>query len=135
VLLSYAVQLVKEAKGEVDGEYIPSMADLMVQRGRPQFTLVRAYLASDVTKAGFGDLDFGWGRPVYGGPAKGGVGAIPGVASFLIPFKNAKGEDGIVIPMCLPGPAMDKFVEEMGKLLRPAVDVADTFPAMIKSAL
>jgi hypothetical protein len=113
-----------------------SVADLMVQRGRPHFTVVRAYLASDVTKAGFGDLDFGWGRPVYGGPAKGGVGAIPGVASFLIPFKNAKGEDGIVIPMCLPGPAMDKFVEEMGKLLRPAaVDVADMFPAMIKSAL
>ncbi|KAK1695184.1 hypothetical protein QYE76_011881 [Lolium multiflorum] len=134
--LSYAVRLVKEAKGEVDGEYMRSVADLMVQRGRPHFTVVRAYLASDVTKAGFGDLDFGWGRPVYGGPAKGGVGAIPGVASFLIPFKNAKGEDGIVIPMCLPGPAMDKFVEEMGKLLRPAaVDVADMFPAMIKSAL
>jgi len=133
--LSYAVKLVKEAKSEVNVEYMRSVADLMVQRGRPHFTVVRAYLASDVTKAGFGDLDFGWGRPVYGGPAKGGVGAIPGVASFLIPFKNAKGEDGIVIPMCLPGPAMDRFVEEMGKLLRPAVDVPDMFPAMIKSTL
>lgn len=140
--LSYAVELVKKAKGEVDVEYMRSVADLMVQRGRPHFTVVRAYLVSDVTKAGFGDLDFGWGRPVYGGPAKGGVGAIPGVASFLIPFKNARGEDGIVVPMCLPGPAMDKFVEEMNKLLRPAaVDVAaaarqqpDMF-SMIKSAL
>ncbi|XP_040384173.1 benzyl alcohol O-benzoyltransferase [Oryza brachyantha] len=142
--VSYAVELVKAAKGEVNVEYMRSVADLMVQRGRPHFTVVRAYLVSDVTKAGFGDLDFGWGKPAYGGPAKGGVGAIPGVASFLIPFKNAKGEDGIVVPMCLPGPAMDKFVEEMDKLTRPAVDVATTAPAprqhpdmfaMIKSAL
>ncbi|CAN6323567.1 unnamed protein product [Urochloa humidicola] len=117
--LGHAVELVRRAKGEVGVEYMRSVADLMVQRGRPHFTVVRAYLASDVTKAGFGDLDFGWGKPVYGGPAKGGVGAIPGVASFLIPFKNAKGEDGIVVPMCLPGPAMETFVEELGKLLTP----------------
>ncbi|CAM0884572.1 unnamed protein product [Alopecurus aequalis] len=133
--LSYAVQLVRDAKGEVDVEYMPSVADLMVQRGRPHFTVVRAYLASDVTKAGFGDLDFGWGRPVYGGPAKGGVGAIPGVASFLIPFKNANGVDGIVVPICLPSPAMDKFVEEVDRLLRPAVDVTESIPTMIASAL
>uniref|UniRef100_A0A0A9H717 Uncharacterized protein n=1 Tax=Arundo donax TaxID=35708 RepID=A0A0A9H717_ARUDO len=134
--LGYAVELVKKAKGEVDVEYMRSVADLMVLRGRPHFTVVRSYLASDVTKAGFGDLDFGWGKPVYGGPAKGGVGAIPGVASFLIPFKNAKGEDGIVVPMCLPGPAMDRFVEEIGKLLSPpGQPEQDAFPAAVRSAL
>lgn len=132
--LAHAVELVRRAKSEVDVEYMRSVADLMVQRGRPHFTVVRAYLASDVTKAGFGDLDFGWGRPVYGGPAKGGVGAIPGVASFLIPFKNGKGEDGIVVPMCLPGPAMDKFVVEMARLLRPATAV-DVVHDAIRSAL
>uniref|UniRef100_A0ACD5UWB6 Uncharacterized protein n=1 Tax=Avena sativa TaxID=4498 RepID=A0ACD5UWB6_AVESA len=133
--LSYAVQLVKDAKGQVDMEYMRSVADLMVQRGRPHFTVESAYLASDVTKAGFGDLDFGWGRPLYGGPAKGGVGAIPGVASFLIPFNNTKGEDGIVIPVCLPGHVMAKFADEVGKLLRPAVKHADVCPTVIKSAL
>lgn len=137
--LGYAVELVKRAKGEVNVEYMRSVADLMVLRGRPHFTVVRAYLASDVTKAGFGDLDFGWGKPVYGGPAKGGVGAIPGVASFLIPFKNAKGEDGIVVPMCLPGPAMETFVKEMDKLLSAPADAEaeqqkDAFP-VIRSAL
>jgi benzyl alcohol O-benzoyltransferase len=134
--LGFAVERVKRAKGEVDVEYMRSVADLMVLRGRPHFTVVRAYLVSDVTKAGFGDLDFGWGRPAYGGPAKGGVGAIPGVASFLIPFKNVKGEDGIVVPMCLPGPAMDTFVEEMGNLLAPPAQEQqqDAFP-VIRSAL
>jgi len=135
--LGFAVELVKRAKGEVDVEYMRSVADLMAVRGRPHFTVVRAYLASDVTKAGFGDLDFGWGRPVYGGPAKGGVGAIPGVASFLIPFRNAKGEDGIVVPMCLPGPAMDTLVRELGKLLSPPAEQQqqqDAYTA-IRSAL
>ncbi|OEL15119.1 Benzyl alcohol O-benzoyltransferase [Dichanthelium oligosanthes] len=132
--LGYAVELVKRAKGEVNVEYMRSVADLMVLRGRPHFTVVRAYLVSDVTKAGFGDLDFGWGRPVYGGPAKGGVGAIPGVASFLIPFKNGKGEEGTVVPMCLPGPAMETFVREMGKLLTPPAKQEEAF-AVIRSAL
>ncbi|CAM0948271.1 unnamed protein product [Alopecurus aequalis] len=109
--LSYAVRLVHEDKGEVDMEYMQSVADLMVQRGRPHFTKVRAYLASDVTMSGFGKLDFGWGRPVY----------ADGLGSFLVPCRNAKGEDGIVIAVCLPSPAMDKFVQEMGKLLRPAL--------------
>ncbi|KAJ1294934.1 hypothetical protein BS78_01G184200 [Paspalum vaginatum] len=135
--LGFAVELVKRAKGEVSVEYMRSVADLMVLRGRPHFTVVRAYLASDVTKAGFGDLDFGWGKPVYGGPAKGGVGAIPGVASFLIPFKNAEGEDGIVVPMCLPGPAMETFEREMAKLLSPPAkqqQQQDAYP-VIRSAL
>ncbi|OEL15124.1 Benzyl alcohol O-benzoyltransferase [Dichanthelium oligosanthes] len=122
--VGYAVEPVRRAKAEVNMEYMRSVPDLMVLRGRPIFSVARAFLVSDVTKAGFGDLDFGWGRPAYGGPAKGGVGAAPGVASFLIPFRNAGGEDGVVVPMCLPSlAAMDTFAEEMGKLLLPPIDV------------
>ncbi|KAG8084200.1 hypothetical protein GUJ93_ZPchr0010g8000 [Zizania palustris] len=139
--VSYAVDLVKKAKGEVNVEYMRSVADLMVQRGRPHFTVVRTYLVSDLTKAGFGDLDFGWGKSVYGGLAKVyGVGALTGVCSFLVRIKNAKGEDGTMVPMCLPGPAMERFVEEMGKLMLLATDVgvpARQQPDMcaVKSAL
>ncbi|KAL5568304.1 hypothetical protein UlMin_024879 [Ulmus minor] len=115
--LGYALELVKKAKGEVTGEYMKSVADLMVKRGRPHFTVVRSYLVSDLTHAGFGEVDFGWGKAAYGGAAKGGVGAIPGVASFYIPFTNNRGEQGIVVPVCLPGAAMDVFVKELDSLL------------------
>ncbi|XP_020235949.1 benzyl alcohol O-benzoyltransferase [Cajanus cajan] len=115
--LGYALELVRKAKADVSEEYMHSLADLMVTNGRPHFTVVRSYLVSDVTRAGFGEVDFGWGKAVYGGPAKGGVGAIPGVASFYIPFKNAKGEEGLVIPVCLPSEAMERFVKELDNVL------------------
>ncbi|KAF8723267.1 hypothetical protein HU200_021784 [Digitaria exilis] len=111
--VSYAVELVKKAKEEVDMEYIRSAADLVVLRGRPPLSFMRTYVVSDVRKAPAGNLDFGWGRPVYGGPAE--------VGGDL-----DRGEElGIAVPVCLPRPAMERFAEEMGKLLqRPLVDVA-----------
>ncbi|KAM4075868.1 hypothetical protein ACJW30_12G021600 [Castanea mollissima] len=114
--LSYALELVKKAKNEVNEEYM----------GRPHFTVVKAYLVSDLTRAGFKDVDFGWGKPVYGGAAKGGVGAIPGVSSFLIPFKNNMGEDGIVVPICLPAPAMEIFVKELDGLLKGQPEIGNS---------
>lgn len=115
--LGYAVELVKKAKGEVTQEYIQSVADMMVLRGRPHFAVVGTYLVSDLKHAGFREVDFGWGKAVYGGAAKGGVGAIPGVASFYIPFRNRKGEDGILVPVCLPGPAMERFMVEVESMM------------------
>ncbi|EMS58181.1 hypothetical protein TRIUR3_08725 [Triticum urartu] len=76
---------------------------------------------ADVSKFGFRDHDFGWGTPVYGGMAEGGIGHMTGDTSFLIAVKNSKGEDGLVVPVCLPSPVMDKFVEEMRRLMHPAV--------------
>ncbi|XP_022858860.1 benzyl alcohol O-benzoyltransferase [Olea europaea var. sylvestris] len=127
--LGYALELVMKTKADVTEEYMKSLADLMVIRGRPHFTVVRTYLVSDVTRAGFGDVDFGWGKAFYGGPAKGGVGAIPGVASFYIPFRNEKGEDGIVVPICLPALAMEQFVKELESM------ITDQTSVFITSAL
>lgn len=115
--VGYALELVKKAKGDVTPEYMHSLVDFMVLKGRPHYTVVRSFLVSDVTRAGFADVDYGWGPPAYGGPAKGGVGMIPGVTSFYIPFKNGKGENGIVVPLCLPGFAMERFVKELNGLL------------------
>ncbi|XP_058724224.1 benzyl alcohol O-benzoyltransferase-like [Vicia villosa] len=115
--MGYALELVQKAKSDVTQEYMHSVADLMVLKGRPHFTVLRSFLVSDVTRAGFGDVDFGWGKAFYGGPAKGGVGAVPGVASFYIPFVNGKGEKGLVIPVCLPAQAMERFVVELDSVL------------------
>ncbi|RAL42862.1 hypothetical protein DM860_009369 [Cuscuta australis] len=115
--LGYAVDLVRKAKGEVSEEYMRSVADLMVAKGRPHFAVARTYLVSDLKRAGFGEVDFGWGRPAYGGPAKGGVGAIPGLSSFYIPSKN-----GTVVPVSLPASAMETFVREVEYMINPHFD-------------
>ena len=94
-----------------------SVIDLMIIKGRPHFYVVGSYLVSDVTHARFGEVDFGWGKPFYGGPAKGEVGAIPGVSGFYIPSKNCKGENGIVVPISLPVQAMERFGNQLDILL------------------
>jgi len=113
--LSYAVELVNKAKNQVDMEYIRSTADhIMLRRGQRQLVTAGMYYQVDETKVRFHDLDFGWGKPVYSGPAEAvPFTSCPWLSSFHLPSKNANGEDGIVVPIYLPGPAMDRLVEEM----------------------
>jgi hypothetical protein len=111
--LGYALELVKKAKAAVTYDYLLSVADLMVLEGRPLFALSRTYIVSDVSHAGFKSVDFGWGEAVYGGPAKGGEGPLPGVTNYFSRAKNGKGEEGTVVPICLPKDAMEKFTLEV----------------------
>lgn len=131
--MHYALELVKKAKSNVTEEYMKSFADLMVIRGRPYFAMVRSYVVSDLAHAGFRDVDFGWGKATYGGTAS----AISDLISFYIPFKNSKGENGIVIPICLPENAMKVFVLELEKTLQGVEDVvaAPKKSVFINSAL
>lgn len=109
--LEFALRLVKEAKASVTEEYMRSLADLMVAKGRPAFSTDGAYLISDVRN--FSDIDLGvWGKPVYGGIGTAGVVDFPG-SSFYVSVENRKGERGILVPVCLPEKAMQRFVEEL----------------------
>ena len=112
----YAVELIKKVKAEVTEEYVHSVADLMVTKGRPLFTTVRSFIVSDVTRFAFREVDFGWGSAVYGGPAKGGAGAFLGV-TFFISYQNTKGEEGVIFPIYLPAKAMKRFAKELGDML------------------
>nr|CAN69948.1 hypothetical protein VITISV_009219 [Vitis vinifera] len=111
--LEYAIRLLKKAKAEMSQEYVKSVADLMVIKGRPSFTQPGNYLISDLTRAGFGEIDFGWGKPVYGGIAR----ALSNI-SFCMRFRNSKGEEGNVIPICLPPPVMERFEEELKRMTK-----------------
>ncbi|TQD80359.1 hypothetical protein C1H46_034090 [Malus baccata] len=121
--LGYALELVKKAKATMNEEYLRSVADLLVLRGRPQYSSTGSnFLVSDITRAGVGvgDVNFGWGQPVFYGPAK-----AMDLISFYIQHKNNT-EDGILVPMCLPFSAMERFQQELERItLEPKEDICN----------
>ncbi|WMV40433.1 hypothetical protein MTR67_033818 [Solanum verrucosum] len=109
--LTYAVELIKKVKDNINEEYIKSVIDLMVIKGRPELTKSWNFIVSDKKYVGFDEFDFGWGNPIFGG--------IPKATSFIsvcVPIKNDKGEKGISIAINLPPLAMKKFQEVVYKM-------------------
>ncbi|XP_072995151.1 benzyl alcohol O-benzoyltransferase-like [Typha latifolia] len=109
--LGYALALVMDAKARVmsDG-YLQSTADFLVSRGRPRIQVARTYLVTDQTKAGLETVDVGWGKAVYG------AAATTTLATFHMPVKSSRGEEGIMVPIGLPPWAMERFVVEMERI-------------------
>ncbi|XP_074346786.1 benzyl alcohol O-benzoyltransferase-like, partial [Apium graveolens] len=129
--IELAVKLIKKAKADVNEEYMRSVADLMVMRNRPHFTMHNTFVVSNVTRDrdGVGHVDLGWGKAVY-------AGLLPVMASFYVPFKNKKGENGILVPICLPRFIMERFVRELDSMLHDDVElVAENSLPCIKSSL
>ncbi|WVY92940.1 hypothetical protein V8G54_032028 [Vigna mungo] len=112
----YAVELINKVKGEMTEEYLQSVADLMVMKGRCLFTTVRSCIVSSLARFNLREVDFGWGEAVYGGVAQAGAGRFLGV-SYFCSAKNGKGEEGIIFPIWLPAEAMERFAEEFNLML------------------
>ncbi|GJN36104.1 hypothetical protein PR202_gb24940 [Eleusine coracana subsp. coracana] len=112
--LAETVHLVRNARGSVTAAYARSMLDLLVLRDRPCLALANVYIVSDTRRAGFHRVDFGWGEPVYGGPAD-----TLFMASFLVTVKNSNGDgaDAVAVPVMLPSTAMDRFASEIETML------------------
>jgi hypothetical protein len=109
--LGDAVALVRRGKAAVTTEYVRSQVDERVLLGRRLFLPANMFALSDARRLGFDRVDFGWGEPVFAGPA---VPLIGG--SFLIAVKDRDGEDAVVVPVLLPRMAMDRFAAEVEQL-------------------
>ncbi|XP_061989049.1 alcohol acyl transferase 1 allele GSa-like [Rosa rugosa] len=108
--LGYALELVMKAKNEMNEEYMRSVADLMVIRGRPPYTLTGNFTVSDNRLTRIGHVNLGLGEPTFSGPAK----ALK-FLSFYIQHKKER-EDGILVPVCLPSWSMARFQQELEKM-------------------
>ncbi|CAN0841136.1 Benzyl alcohol O-benzoyltransferase [Linum grandiflorum] len=117
--LGHVANLLKKAKSEVTVEYMRSAADFNVITGRRRnFTAVRSYEVSDITRAGFDEVDFGWGKPVYGGPGKG----CTHKCSKLLSSIDQQGVKGVLLPIALPRLAMERFDKELKRMLKDGGD-------------
>jgi hypothetical protein len=113
--IGYAVELIRKAKAQVTEEYMHSVADLMVIKERCLFTTTGSCIISDLTRAKPREVNFGWGEAVYGGVAKGGAGPFPGV-TYIVPHKNVRGEEGLILPICLSFEDMKRFAKELDEM-------------------
>ena len=67
---------------------------------------------------GFRDVDYGWGKAIFGGVANIFESPSTSATSFYTEAMNCKGDDGIMVPMCLPTLAMERFVKELNSILQ-----------------
>ncbi|XP_047320627.1 benzyl alcohol O-benzoyltransferase-like [Impatiens glandulifera] len=128
--LGYALKLVIEAKEVVTEEYMRSMTDLMVLRGRPPYMGAHSFFISDVRHVGFVDVDFGWGKACYTGLTSSCATALPSqvmrLFNFFVCGKNDKDEDGALLLLSLPPTAMKVFEDEMQRLLKHGYHILST---------
>ncbi|XP_074321647.1 benzyl alcohol O-benzoyltransferase-like [Silene latifolia] len=113
--IGYVLELIRKTKGKINEEYMRSSMDLLVTKDRPDYYKNQTYAVSDLRHLGFTDVDFGWGKPVYAGPASNE--AIPD-ASFFISYKNKEGESMTMVTISLPSEAMEVFLKELQEMLQ-----------------
>ncbi|CAI9118089.1 OLC1v1019607C1 [Oldenlandia corymbosa var. corymbosa] len=96
--------------------------DLTVLRGRLKgelrFPKASTFILSDARKLGLNEVDFGWGNPVYAGPAIADKQPLHGIVSFVLPKSNKQGVKGMVVPVCLPEAPMERFSEEINMTVK-----------------
>ncbi|KAL2334531.1 hypothetical protein Fmac_015744 [Flemingia macrophylla] len=113
--LEYALELVKNVKYETNEEYVHSVIDFRATKRGHYYPGLGYFIVSDHTKVGFTNVDFGWGKALYIGVAKSGFADVHEVSCY-VQYTNSKGEQGKVVPICLPQYAMDKFEREFDNI-------------------
>ncbi|KAK2991999.1 hypothetical protein RJ640_014860 [Escallonia rubra] len=102
--LSFSVEKVKEGRERVTEDYVRSVIDwLEVYKGIPA-TCKGNFYVSAWWKLPFGELDFGFGKPVHGGPI------VSGNDEFVLLLSDGIG-GGINVWMGLEKDKMKKFMD------------------------
>ncbi|XP_019188303.1 PREDICTED: methanol O-anthraniloyltransferase-like [Ipomoea nil] len=95
--LEYVVKLIEKAKSRVSEDYVRWEVNFMGSKGRPPLLRSRSsFLVSDLSRLGFSEMDFGWGKPVYGGTMD-GAGSATKINHAR--YRNSDGEDGVLVPV------------------------------------
>lgn len=110
--VGYAAELIREAKNSVNEDYIKSVADLMVLKGRPKWSILRNFLIADNTRLGLDEVDFGWGRPMFGG-----VVSVSYGVGYLVPHRRMEDRMGVLVALALPPIVMGKFQNEIREMI------------------
>ncbi|GMN28598.1 hypothetical protein TIFTF001_002102 [Ficus carica] len=112
--LPYAASLISAVKKGVSGdEYQASVPSRLM--GADGFCSEGAFAVSDMTRLGFTNVDFGWGKAAYGGPARARASLVPGMVTSLITHKNEDRVEGVLALASLPAESLDKFHNEIRK--------------------
>ncbi|XP_065880595.1 benzyl alcohol O-benzoyltransferase-like [Euphorbia lathyris] len=112
--LSYALQLLRNSKRKVNTEdYEGSVINLMAS--------MTSYTVTDLKNAGFGEVDFGWNKPIYAGLAQ----SMLTAGGYQTQFNREKGENEIMLPVCLPKEAMERFEMELNNMLKDQPFIGD----------
>lgn len=116
----------------LDDEYRASTVDFIEVNGRRDFVSgAEVFVVSDMRRLRFADVDFGWGRARYGGPARAGTGAVPGMVTTVGAYRS-EGDDveGLLALVSLPREAVDAFRGEVRKII-----MNEFTPALLKAAI
>lgn len=110
--ITYAIDLIREAKNKVSTDYVKSVLDFLVINGRPRMSVMRNVLVSDISRIGLEKIDFGWGDAIYAGAATAAYGA-----TFLErPKGSSSTERSVLVPVSLPHISMLIFKRQIKKM-------------------
>ncbi|KAM0923889.1 hypothetical protein ACQ4PT_005226 [Festuca glaucescens] len=111
--LTYAVQLVHEAKIRMTDEYVRSMLAVLARGERyVNVALDKTFIVTDVSRSGNNLMDLGWAERVGGGGSMAGD-IVNRLASAYMSCKNANGEECVMMPISLPELAMERFASQL----------------------
>ena len=106
--LSFCVAKVQEAIARIDERYVRSALDwLQIHGGMPAIVKEKDVLVSGWYRFPFYEHDFGWGKPIYGGPS------APASSEFALIISNGTDDGGVHLVVGFRAHEMLRFMKHI----------------------